>query len=231
MYVYYCQFPNGKKYIGATTKNPGQSRNYFGSHPQLKKDKMEVMSSQIQKEILFETDNVEELKDLELLAIRQHNAVADSRYYNESEHSVFPMYGKVNSAEHRKRISDSNMGRIHSEQTKRKIGEARKGIPRDRLSILKRQITTIENGLYSIKGYTLDNGRYQARAKINGVQKHLGCYDTAEEAHAVSLKARKQHLSNLKTELEALNQKDTSNNSSYPWRHLLGLFKWIRQPE
>lgn len=41
------------------------------------------------------------------------------------------------------------------------------------------------------KGYTkLQNGSYAARMNINGVRKHLGCFKTAEEAHAAYLKAK-----------------------------------------
>ena len=47
------------------------------------------------------------------------------------------------------------------------------------------------------KGYSITGTktvRYQARIKINGVSRSLGCYDTAEEARAVYLNAKiKEH--------------------------------------
>ncbi|MCW7467541.1 HNH endonuclease [Leptospira levettii] len=40
------------------------------------------------------------------------------------------------------------------------------------------------------KGYYLDNGRYKAQICLNGKQKHLGRYDTPEEARQAYLKAK-----------------------------------------
>ena len=42
------------------------------------------------------------------------------------------------------------------------------------------------------KGYSLDkrNGKYKAHIKINGVKKHLGTYDTEEEAHSSYLQGK-----------------------------------------
>ena len=38
--------------------------------------------------------------------------------------------------------------------------------------------------------YTHENGRWRSSIKVDGKQKHLGCFDTPEEAHSVYLKAK-----------------------------------------
>ena len=45
-----------------------------------------------------------------------------------------------------------------------------------------------------IKGvrFKEDKGKYQARIKVNGVEKHIGYYDTAEEAHQEYLIRKRQ---------------------------------------
>jgi hypothetical protein len=48
------------------------------------------------------------------------------------------------------------------------------------------------NNLHFAKGYSFNkqNNKYQAYIKINSKLKHLGCYDTAEEAREAYLKAK-----------------------------------------
>ena len=51
------------------------------------------------------------------------------------------------------------------------------------------------NNLHYVKGYYFDKRRnkYKAQIRINGKKKHLGYYDTEEEARAAYLKAKPIH--------------------------------------
>jgi hypothetical protein len=116
--------------------------------------------------------------------------------------------GKTHSLEHRRKISIANKGKTFSLEARKKISESLKGRVMKEECNLKKAITSVENGLITgrTKGYRLveKTGRYVAQASINGKQKHLGVFDTPEEAQAVSLPVIKQNLRNLKAELEAL---------------------------
>ena len=48
------------------------------------------------------------------------------------------------------------------------------------------------NNLHFVKGYYFNkaSNKYHAQIKIDGYQKHLGCYDTQEEAREAYLKAK-----------------------------------------
>ena len=64
----------------------------------------------------------------------------------------------------------------------------------ENLRVLNRQQNQCNN-LHWVKGYNFDKRRnkYKAQIKINGKIKHIGCYDTPEEAREAYLKAKKIH--------------------------------------
>ena len=51
------------------------------------------------------------------------------------------------------------------------------------------------NNLHWVKGYNFDKRRnkYKTQIKINGKIKHIGCYDTPEEAREAYVNAKKIH--------------------------------------
>ena len=61
----------------------------------------------------------------------------------------------------------------------------------ENLRILNHQQNNCNN-LHYVKGYRIDkqSNKYRAQIRINGKQKHLGSYDTPEEARAAYLKAK-----------------------------------------
>ena len=64
----------------------------------------------------------------------------------------------------------------------------------ENLRVLNNQQNQMNN-LHYAKGYYFNkpNNKYKAQIRINGKQKHLGSYDTPEEAHAAYLKAKTIH--------------------------------------
>ena len=51
------------------------------------------------------------------------------------------------------------------------------------------------NNLHWVKGYSYkkDMKKYQTQIRVNGKSKHLGSFNTPEEAHACYLKAKAEH--------------------------------------
>ena len=48
-------------------------------------------------------------------------------------------------------------------------------------------------GVSGLRGVTLNRGRWCARIRVNNEKRHLGMFDTAEEAHAAYMAAAKKH--------------------------------------
>jgi len=51
----------------------------------------------------------------------------------------------------------------------------------------------LSNNESGFKGVSILDGRYMARIRINGKLRHLGMFDTGEEAHAAYMKAAIEH--------------------------------------
>jgi len=227
-HVYHCTYPNGMKYVGSRTKQPSESLYYFGSHTQLKQDLKSMDKDLIVKEVLYETDDILELEDLELTAIKQHNAVEDDTYYNSSLNTKIAHYGKKRSEETKKKIGIASAKRKHSDETKKLLSKINTGKPKyfteeaktkiaNNLKVyrannpkaypsiyLKKTITKLENGLMKCQGYYKDGNRYYAQATIDNKNKTLGSFGTPEEARAVTIEFKKKRIAELKAELKEL---------------------------
>jgi len=195
MYVFKIFIPStGMSYIGAKTTSPDQSRTYLGSHPQLKEDLKQVSRSTVKKKILYETNDIKELAELELKAIQDHNAVEKPNYYNSTYHTTISTLG----------VSSGMKGKKHTAKSKKLMRENSyyRSSP---TAVLTRTISRVENGLKTTKGYRKVFYKYQSVARINKQDYYFGSYKTAEEAQKVSVKARKLYLTSLKAELKLLN--------------------------
>lgn len=136
---------NGKKYIGRDKHNRPR---YFGSGKLLKKAIERYGKNNFKKEILEECKTDEELKDREEYWLKFYDVENNDDFYNlhnngwgggpGGERSPMygrrgeksPNYGKKFSVETRKKMSEyrkGKPGRKHTEESKRKIGDAVRG--------------------------------------------------------------------------------------------------------
>ena len=126
MYVYHTVFSNLMEYIGASTKEPNESQNYYGSHPQLEEDVIHNGVKLVSKTIICETQDVDYLSKCELTVIKKMKAVEDPMFYNDKACSNFPFYGKKHSDETRKKISEAKLNKPLSDKARKKVSDANK---------------------------------------------------------------------------------------------------------
>jgi hypothetical protein len=82
MYIYKVTNEiNDKVYIGlSTVKSKYNRKNYYGSGLLIKKALKKYGKENFRKEILFESDNIEELKEMEIQLIRESNELGEDSY-------------------------------------------------------------------------------------------------------------------------------------------------------
>jgi hypothetical protein len=115
MYVYKTtNLLTGRRYIGSCTRPINKSKWYYGSNGQLKKDIKEFGKENFVKEILWQTEDFDELQEMELKIIKQVNACNDDAWYNKYEHYGICRYGQPG----------TRLGAVTPEETKKKLGEA-----------------------------------------------------------------------------------------------------------
>ena len=120
MYVYKTtNLLTGRRYIGSCTRPINKSKNYFGGNGQLKKDIKEFGKQNFVKEILWQTEDFDELQEMEVRIIKEVNATKDDAWYNVHERYGITNYGKKFSNEHKQKLSDSwvdNEGRVAAQR-------------------------------------------------------------------------------------------------------------------
>lgn len=112
-YVYLLEFQNGKKYVGMskTHLDPELDACYLGSGGNLPKDRTYLNTK---KTILGVYKNREEALQKEISEIRSRNAVKSDEYLNMRE-SCHERYGSKLTEEHKKQISERQLGRKRPE--------------------------------------------------------------------------------------------------------------------
>ena len=129
MYVYKTtNLLTGRRYIGSCTRPINKSKNYFGGNGQLKKDIKEFGKENFVKEILWQTEDFDELQEMEVKIIKKVNATKDDAWYNVHERYGITNYGKKFSNEHKQKLSDSwvdNEGRVSAVRAAAKRPEVR----------------------------------------------------------------------------------------------------------
>ena len=84
--VYKITFPNGKIYVGKDIAREGHSIRYFGSwdHRRVEEDftKSQLLDFTIRREIIFESDNVQEINHAEMRLIVELGANDPQHGYN-----------------------------------------------------------------------------------------------------------------------------------------------------
>ena len=131
-YVYVHVCPNGKRYVGCTKqarpelrwgKNGGRYKHQLFGRAILKYGWDNITHE------VFEVDSEEEMyrKEIELISFYHSN---DPEYgYNNSTGGEKSTLGCIRSEEYRKKQSEVHKGKVLSEETKRKIAETLKGKP------------------------------------------------------------------------------------------------------
>ena len=131
-YVYIHVCPNGKRYVGATTRiKPkyrwGKNGEGYKGQP-FEEAILKYGWDNIEHEV-FEVDSKEEMyrKEVELISFYHSN---DPRYgYNSSVGGEYSRLGCKCSEETKKKLSKANKGKTRSEEQRKRISEARKGKP------------------------------------------------------------------------------------------------------
>ena len=195
MYVYKTtNLLTGRRYIGSCTRPINKSKNYFGGNGQLQKDIKEFGKQNFVKEILWQTDDFDELQEMEVRVIKEVNACKDKAWYNVHERYGITNYGKKFSDKHRANIAKSwvdNEGRVAAQRASQRTPEARAAKSKAQKAAMTKEAR--QNLSDKLKGKAkpkckhpgvsqMKNGYWRAR---HGT-KYLGCnkdYDAAVKLH------------------------------------------------
>ena len=169
-YIYEITFPNGKVYVGKhTPKHKGEAYNwYMGSGNYVKSFLKEHSKDELTKKLLVEGEfTVDELNKLEVEYVSKYkqlpNCVNKARGGDGGDTSKFIDYSKVDNKRgylKRKELCvqpvwkkhDTFIGKHHSEETKKKMSDAKKG-----------KYCKEKNSQYGTHWYT--NGEKNVKAK------------------------------------------------------------------
>lgn len=122
---------NGKIYIGITNKGAGNRfkqhlyETEHGSQFKIHRALRKYGKDNFSLEIIDFCNNAEELKEKEKYYISKYNSTDDSVGYNMTEGGD-GTFGRVQTEETKRKISEANTGRIISEETRQKLSEAGK---------------------------------------------------------------------------------------------------------
>jgi group I intron endonuclease len=129
---------NGKRYLGKDSKN---DPNYLGSGTILKRAIEKYGKKHFKKEIIEECYTLTHLSEREEYWLNYYDAGNNSNFYNMHNHSVGTpsgiknkLFGTSLSKEHRTKISKGLMGRVQSEETRKKIKESNIGKNKGKLA-------------------------------------------------------------------------------------------------
>lgn len=177
----------GKKYIGKRVREFSERDDeYLGSGKLLNEDIQRYGRSAFTRVILKECESKEELTEMEEYYLRDVDAMHNPDYYNLTNNSIgwpvergmsLPDYWKQHMSESQKKrppvsektrekLRKANIGKHHSEETKRKIGDATRGIPlspKHRAKISE-SLTGEKNPNYG-KHYTPEKSKRQSEAQ------------------------------------------------------------------
>ena len=170
MYVYKTtNLLTGRRYIGSCTRPINKTKSYFGSNGKLKKDIKEFGKKNFVKEILWQTEDFDELQEMEVRIIKEVNACKDDAWYNKHERYGICNYGKKLhfSDEHKQKMKDSwtyNVERVAAKRTPEARAEQSKA---QKAAMTKEARQNLTDKL---------KGRKRVPAKHPGVSKMKGSY-------------------------------------------------------
>ena len=203
MYVYKTtNLLTGRRYIGSCTRPINKSKHYFGGNGQLKKDIKEFGKQNFVKEILWQTEDFDELQEMEVRIIKEVNATKDDAWYNVHERYGITNYGKKFSNEHKQKLSDSwvdNEGRVAAQRASQRTPEARAAKSKAQKAAMTKEAR--QNLTDKLKGRKVIRAKHTGVSKMQDNRwrarhgtKYLGCskdYDTA-------VKLKQDYLNQLK---------------------------------
>ena len=215
MYVYKTtNLLTGRRYIGSCTRPINKSKNYFGGNGQLKKDIKEFGRKNFVKEILWQTEDFDELQEMEVRIIKEVNACKDDAWYNVHERYGLCNYGTTFSDEHKQKLKDSwtnTPERVASQRTpearaaKSKAQKAANKRPEVRAAKSKAQKAAMtkearQNLTDKLKGRKRVPAKHPGISRMKGSHwrarhgnKHLGSSRDYDEA----VKIRKDYINQL----------------------------------
>ena len=136
-YVYIHTCPNGKKYVGLTTTEPKKRWGLNGAKYKSNKHFYRAIQKYDWNNIshqVFEVDTLKEMYYLEKYLIAYYQTNNPDFGYNKSSGGENGGVGCHRSEETKRKMSETNKGRIsnrkgkhHSEESKKKISESQKG--------------------------------------------------------------------------------------------------------
>ena len=202
MYVYKTtNLLTGRRYIGSCTRPINKTKNYFGGNGQLQKDIKEFGRKNFVKEILWQTEDFDELQEMEVRIIKQVNACKDDAWYNVHERYGLCNYGKKFSDEHKQKIADSwvdSEDRVSAVRASQKRPEVRAAKSKAQKAAMTKEAR--QNITDKLKGKKKVPAKHKGVTKMYGNSwraryntKYLGCskdYDTA-------VKIRKDYINQL----------------------------------
>lgn len=144
---------NGRKYIGQKVFKYNW-QNYLGSGIALKNAIKKYGRKNFYKEIIAIAYSQQELNDLEIEFIKNHNAVNSENYYNIAYGGDSGNTGLHHSEETKRKISKFFKGKTKSEETKRNMSKAQKG--KDHKTREDRE----KMGVRSFKVFTKNEGKF-----------------------------------------------------------------------
>ena len=134
-YVYVFEFPNGKRYVGATTLKIEYRWNNGKKYTGKVREAIDLFGWDNVKKHTWEVQD-SKMDDIERFLISVYKSTDPDFGYNTQTGGksgyVFsnyknPMYGKHHSEEAIRKMSESHMGKHESDETRRKKSEAQKG--------------------------------------------------------------------------------------------------------
>ena len=162
VYVHTC--PNGKKYVGCTTKVKPEYRWVEGRGYRRQPFEEAILKygwDNIEHEV-FEVDSKEEMyrKEIELISFYHTN---DPEYgYNSSTGGEKGGLGCIRSEETKRHMSEARKGKPHkpfSEEAKRRMSEAKKGKPQPKVKISLPDGTIVEITKNNLARHYINKGK------------------------------------------------------------------------
>lgn len=203
--VYKHTFPNGKVYIGITSRKPverWQNGRGYTSNPHLQNAIKKYGWINIKHDILLKHLTEEDAKKYEIFYIKYYNSADNTKGYNIS------LGGGIPNEQTRKKISQSHIGIRPNKETRLKMRKAKLGKKQSKETIEKRIRRGKDNGMFG-KTFTQEQREY-LRNLFKGKPAHI---NTIKANYVKIIQFDKN--GNKLAEFESIKQASEKLNISY----------------